>query len=122
MQFSGNGDLGIEVIYSDSAEVALMGELDIAAVPALREQLSEVVTQGWIDIAVDIAELRYIDWPGVSVLIMTQNRVEELNGSLVVRHPTKAALKLFDSTGLTARLVSTGRANDLIRLEAARPG
>jgi hypothetical protein len=56
-QFSGNGDLGIEVIYSDDAEVALRGELDIAAAPALREQLSEVVTQGWIDIAIDIAEV-----------------------------------------------------------------
>ena len=29
-QFSGNGDLGIEVTYSDGAEVALRGELDIA--------------------------------------------------------------------------------------------
>ena len=114
-QFSGNGDLGIEVIFSDGAEVALRGELDIAAAPALREQLSEVVTQGWIDIAIDIAELRYIDWPGLSVLVMAQKAVEERGGSLVVRHPTKAALKLFDTTGLTARLISTGRADDLIR-------
>jgi anti-sigma B factor antagonist len=114
-QFSGNGDLGIEVIYSDGAEVALRGELDIAAAPALREQLSEVVTQGWIDIAIDIAELRYIDWPGLSVLIMTQKAVEERGGSLVVRHPTKAAIKLFDTAGLTARLISSGRADDLIR-------
>jgi anti-anti-sigma factor len=122
-QLPGNGDLAIEVTYLErGVDVELRGELDIATAPALREHLSEVVTHGWIDIAIDIAELRYIDWPGVSVLIMTQNRVEELNGSLVVRHPTKAALKLFDSTGLTARLVSTGRANDLIRLEAARPG
>jgi anti-anti-sigma factor len=117
-----NGDLGIEVFYLDrGVDVELRGELDIATAPALREHLSEVVTHGWIDIAIDIAELRYIDWPGLSVLIMTQKRVEEMNGSLVVRHPTKAALKLFDTTGLTARLISTGRANDLIRLEAAKP-
>jgi anti-anti-sigma factor len=112
----GNEAFGIEVLYSDSAEVALRGELDIATAPALRDHLSEVVTHGWIDIAIDIAELRYIDWPGVSVLIMTQKRVEEMGGSLVVRHPTKAAQKLFDTTGLTARLISTGRAHDLIRL------
>jgi anti-anti-sigma factor len=117
-----NGDLGIEVFYLDrGVDVELRGELDIATAPALREHLSEVVTHGWIDIAIDIAELRYIDWPGLSVLIMTQKRVEEMNGSLVVRHPTKAALKLFDTTGLTARLISTGRASDLIRLEAAKP-
>lgn len=97
-----------------SANRTSRGELDIAAAPALREQLSEVVTQGWIDIAIDIAELRYIDWPGLSVLVMTQKAVEK-GGSLVVRHPTKAALKLFDTTGRTARFISTGRANNLIR-------
>jgi anti-anti-sigma factor len=96
--------------------VALRGELDIATAPALRDRLSEVVTQGWID----IAELRYIDWPGLSLLIMTQKRVEEMGGSLVVRHPTKAALTLFDTTGLTARLIGTGRADDLIRFEGER--
>jgi anti-anti-sigma factor len=117
-----NGDLGIEVFYLDrGVDVELRGELDIATAPALREHLSEVVTHGWIDIAIDIAELRYIDWPGLSVLIMTQKRVEEMNGSLVVRHPTKAALKLFDTTGLAARLISTGRGSDLIRLEVAKP-
>jgi anti-anti-sigma factor len=115
-QLLGNGDLGIEVFYLDrGVNVELRGELDSATAPALREHLSEVVTHGWIDIAIDIAELRYIDWPGLSVLIVIQKRVEEMNGSLVVRHPTKAALKLFDSTGLTARIISTGRAEDLIR-------
>ena len=111
-----NEDLGIEVLYFDrGAEVILRGELDLATAPGLREHLSELVSQGWIDIALDIAELRYIDSTGLSLFIMTQKRVEEMGGSLVVHYPTKAALKLFDTTGLTARLISTGRADDLIR-------
>jgi anti-anti-sigma regulatory factor len=40
---------------------------------------------------IDIADLRYIDWPGLSVLITTQKAVGKRGGSLVVRHPTKAA-------------------------------
>ena len=80
----------------------------------IRDHLSELVSQGWTDIALDIAELRYIDSTGLSLFIMTQKRVEEMGGSLVVHYPTKAALRLFDTTGLTARLTSTGCANDLI--------
>ena len=81
-QLPGKGGLGIEVLFLDcGVDVELRGELDIATAPALREHLSEVVTHGWIDIAIDIAELRYIDWPGLSVLVMTQKRVEEMNGA-----------------------------------------
>jgi anti-sigma B factor antagonist len=114
-------DLEIEILYLDrGAEVILMGALDLATAPGLREHLSELVSQGWIDITIDIAELRFLDSIGLSVLIMTQKRVEEMGGSLVVHYPTKAALKLFDTTGLTARLISTDRANELIRIEGER--
>jgi anti-anti-sigma factor len=111
-------ELGIEVLCSDGGvEVALRGELDIATAPVLREHLLELVDQGWTDIALDIAELRYIDSTGLSVLIMTLKRVEQMGGSFVVRHPSTSALKLFDITGLTAIFMGTGRADELIRFE-----
>ena len=108
-------EFGVEITYPCrrcGAEGALRGEQDLATAPLLQEHLSElVVSQGWIDITLDIAELRFLDSIGLSVLIMTQKRVEEMGGSLVVHYPTKAALKLFDTTGLTARLMGTaGRA------------
>ena len=113
---SDNADLEIEVIPLDSGiNVALEGELDIATAPVLHEELSELVTLGCIDLTLDLAELRFIDWPGLSVLTMTQKRVEQMGGSLVVVHPTRAALKLFNATGLKSKLMSTGRADDLIR-------
>ncbi len=117
-------EFGVEITYlaDGAAEVALRGELDLATAPILQEHLSElVVSQGWIDITLDIAELRFLDSIGLSVLIMTQKRVEEMGGSLVVRYPTKAALALFKTTGLTARLMGTGRAHELIRIEGDQP-
>jgi anti-anti-sigma regulatory factor len=45
---------------------------------------------------------------GLSLLIMTQKRVEQMGGSLVVRHPTPSALKLFGTTGLTEILMGAG--------------
>lgn len=71
--------LGIEVLCSDGGvEVALRGELDIATAPVLHQHLFELVDQGWTDIALDFAELRYIDSTGLSVVIMTLKRVEEM--------------------------------------------
>ena len=70
---SDNADLEIEVIPLDSGiNVALEGELDIATAPVLHEELSELVTLGCIDLTLDLAELRFIDWPGLSVLTMTR--------------------------------------------------
>jgi anti-anti-sigma factor len=119
---SGNADLGIEVILLDSGiNVALEGELDLATAPPLREQLSELVAMGWIDITVDLAELQYIDSTGLSLLIRTQKRVEQTGGSLIVVHPTRATRRLLDTAGLTAKLMGTGRADDLIRVEGTNP-
>jgi len=102
-------DLGIEVsCLADGVEVALRGELDLATASALHEHLSDLAAQGWIDIVLDIAELRYIDAVGLSLLIMTQKRVKQMGGSLVVRHPTRSALKLFGATGLTENLMGVG--------------
>ena len=113
-------DLEIEVLYFDrDVEVILRGELDLATAPAFREHLSELVSQGWIDITLDIVELRFMDSIGLSVLIMAQKRVEEMGGSLVVHYPTKAARKLFDTTGITAMLMGTGHGNELIGSRAS---
>jgi len=61
-----NEALGIEVLHSDGGvEVTLRGELDIATAPVLREHLAEFLDQGWTDITLDIAELRYIESAGL---------------------------------------------------------
>jgi anti-anti-sigma factor len=117
---SGKGDLGIEVLYLHRG-VQLAGELDVATAPVLRERLSDLVTQGWIDISLDLAALQFIDSTGLSLFIMTQKRVEQIGGSLVVLHPTKAAQILLDTTGLTARLMGSGRADELIQIEGGQP-
>ena len=108
-------EFGIDITYlDDRADVALRGELDVATAPIPHEYLAVLVSQRWIDITLDIAELRYLDSAGLSVLIMTQKRVEQMGGSLVVRHPTRAARRLFDTTGLTAKLMGSGRADELV--------
>jgi anti-anti-sigma factor len=65
--------------------------------------------------------LQFIDSTGLSLFIMTQKRVEQIGGSLVVLHPTKAAQILLDTTGLTARLMGSGRADELIQIEGGQP-
>jgi anti-anti-sigma regulatory factor len=65
--------------------------------------------------------LQFIDSTGLSLFIMTQKRVEQIGGSLVVLDPTKAAQILLDTTVLTARLMGSGRADELIQIEGGQP-
>ena len=106
VDFCNTAAFEVEIIYLDcGVEVALRGELDVATVPDLHEQLIELVDRGEVVINLDLSDLRYIDSTGLSLLVTTQKRVTQMGGSLLVRHPTPSTLKIFAVTGLVEILM-----------------
>ena len=97
--------LGIEIVYLEegAVDVALKGELDLATAPALREYLSWLTSQGWIVITSTLPSCDTSIRLASPCFIRTQRRVELVGGSLVVGHPTRSALRLFDIIGITRR-------------------
>jgi anti-sigma B factor antagonist len=90
-----------------SVTMVLSGELDLSSAPKLRECLAELAALDVIHMVIDLANLRFIDSTGVSVLVADLKRVSAAGGSLSVRNANPMAVRIFDTTGLTGILSVT---------------
>lgn len=95
-------DFAVTMVQEDgTAVVGVEGEVDLYTGPLLWERLSTVIDEGWRRVVVDLEGMRFIDSTGLSVLVMTLRRLEEVGGELVLRSPCRMASKLFQLTGLS---------------------
>lgn len=80
--------------------VALSGEIDVYTAPELRQRLGETMHDGPPHLVIDLAEVRYIDSSGLSVLLEIHKRAqaERRRASIICAQPQ--ILKLFALTGL----------------------
>ena len=93
---------GIDITQTDAtAVVRIVGELDVATAPQLRERLAGLTNSGVRAVTVDLAHLDFIDSTGLFVLVSGLKRLRKLGGDLALRSPKPSAMKLFELTGLT---------------------
>lgn len=98
----------VTITLSDTeAVVRLQGELDVATAPLLRDQLHGLSRDGVRTVAVDLAELDFIDSTGLAVLIGALKHLREHGGDLTLRSPKPSARKLFEIAGLTEIIAIT---------------
>ncbi len=62
--------------------VSLIGEFDLAAVPAWRSATTELLRDGWTALQLDMREVTFIDSTGVGSLIGLRRRVHDAGGTL----------------------------------------
>ncbi len=74
----------------------LLGELDVAGVPALRALLAEL--EG--DIELDCSGLRFMDCSGLRLLLETQSDCENDGVRLTLIAPSRSVTRLLDLAGL----------------------
>lgn len=95
-------DLGLDVTERDGAAVlAVSGEVDVATVPRLREQLHGLVAQGTNRIIVDLDGVDFLDSTGLGVLVGALKRVRSNDGELALVCTQPRIRKVFEVTGLT---------------------
>ena len=95
-------DLGLDVQERDGfAVLAVSGEVDVATVPRLREQLHGLVAQGSNQIIVNLDAVDFLDSTGLGVLVGGLKRVRAHEGSLRLVCTQERILKIFRITGLT---------------------
>ena len=82
------------------AVVRLSGRLDLAAAPALREQLIDVLHRGTGQLMLDLSRVLSCDTAGLAVLIGTQRRARLLGTTICLLTPSPAVTKVLRSTGL----------------------
>jgi anti-anti-sigma factor len=85
---------------SDRTVVRLTGGLDLAAAPALREQLIDVLHRGTALLILDLSHVLSCDTAGLAVLIGTQRRARLLGTTVRLLAPSPPVAKVLRSTGL----------------------
>lgn len=66
-----------------------------ASVPGLRSAMREVVSEGVLELTVDLTGCQMIDSSGLGVLVSAHNSLHKLGGRLAVVHASKDILELF---------------------------
>ena len=76
--------------------LAFHGEADAAAGPLLAHALTQATTSGHTRIAIDLADLEFIDTHCLSILFDTHERLRECGGDLTLLSPQPAVRRLLD--------------------------
>ena len=79
--------------------LTLGGELDLATVPLLKEQLDRAV-RGSGAVAIDLSGLRFIDSAGLCVLVRAERQLRASGGQLVLVWGSWAVRRVFELTSL----------------------
>jgi len=83
--------------------VAISGEIDIASVPVLREQILRLPRPQARRIVIDLSGVTFCDASGLALLVGASRRARQLNGVLRLAAPTPLAAALLRLTGLDSR-------------------
>ncbi len=86
--------------HEGSAEVHLVGDLDISTAPLLREGLLNLLGGQARHITLDMARLGFIDSTGLSVVVAAFNRARQDGREVVLRNPRPPARKVLEISGL----------------------
>ena len=78
----------------------LAGELDTSNVNQLYEVLADLTRNGIRHIALNLAELHFVDSTGLSAIIAAHKRADSLGGELIVFSPQPATRELLTISGI----------------------
>jgi anti-anti-sigma factor len=97
-----------------AAVIAVSGELDLAAGPALEEELARADQSGAALVIVDLTALEFIDSTGLGILIKAHQQAKAAGRRFaVVRGPSQVQ-RLLELTGLEQRLTVVDSAEELL--------
>jgi|SRR5438445_686952 len=86
------------------AIVRVVGPVDMANYPDLREKLEEIVDSGVSQIALDMSRVTAIDSSGIGLMLRIAARLAETSGHLSLFALTTGLRKMFDVAKLGLRL------------------
>ena len=89
-----------EQVIDGTTVLAVAGELDVAASPALSEKLNELIRSGEGDVIVDLKRVSFIDSTGLAVLLNALRRLTRARRRMSVVIGNGAVLRAFEVTRL----------------------
>ena len=89
-----------EAVSADTHVIAAGGEVDLSAVPALREAMARVLVAGKPRVVLDLTEATFIDSSAIGVLVSALKRLRQWGGSLEAVCTDENVLRIFEIVGL----------------------
>jgi anti-sigma B factor antagonist len=90
-----------EQFDGDMPIVSVVGEIDVATAPQLRDCLHRVIGADRPTVVVDLLGVTFLDSTALGVLVGALKRCRELGGELHVVVADARIMKIFEITGLT---------------------
>ena len=90
-------------IADGSTQLALVGELDLATLHVLEQELDRIAATEKA-LVLDLRRLEFIDSSGLHALLRAHRRLGDAGGQLTIVRGPRAVERLFRLTGLDTRL------------------
>ena len=90
-------------LADDSTQLTLVGELDLATLHVLEQELDQVAASEK-RLVLDLRRLEFVDSSGLHALLRADRRFSEAGGQLTIIRGPRAVERLFRLTGLDTRL------------------
>lgn len=81
--------------------VRVVGEVDLASAPVLREALNELIeAQGNLAVQLDFADLTFLDSTGIGVLVRALRSIRQKGGDLTLTNCRPSTVRILEIAGL----------------------
>ncbi|WP_198035336.1 STAS domain-containing protein [Streptacidiphilus rugosus] len=90
----------------NSTRLTLIGEIDLATVPLLRQALAKCLNDGARTIHVDLTHTSFCDCCGLGELLHAHQRAAAAGASLHLHHPTPMVARLLNLTDTASILLA----------------
>jgi anti-sigma B factor antagonist len=92
----------LQVSAREGATVlSVIGEVDVASAPQLRQEAVRLVNEGNRSLVVDLQEVRFLDSTGLGVIVGVLKRVRTQGGELAIAGAENHVRKVFEITRLS---------------------
>jgi len=103
--------MAVEVRHdAGSAIVTLGGELEFGTAAQLRTAFSDLVRHDCDRVVVDLADLRFIDSSGLSLLVQAKQRFTAQGRGFELRSPNERVIRVIETSGLAELFAIEGEA------------
>jgi anti-anti-sigma factor len=93
-------------VRGTTAEVALSGDLDMAAAFKLEPAIEHVVSEHTVDeLVLDLAGVAFMDSAGLGSLLSTHERLSDLGIKATVTRPSEPVQRVLDVSGSRSTLL-----------------
>jgi anti-sigma B factor antagonist len=95
-------DFALTALYlgGDAHLVTVEGELDVATVPGLREELARIAGEGGQEVVVDLLAVPFVDSVALGLLVETSKRTKAGGGVFRIVCDDRRIARIIEITGL----------------------